>query len=111
MKGEATDHINGGFTENDGASIFFCDSRRDGKETEVFTGPGSHAPPMERGCSAKFGSHCRVVFSKEKEDGIGSDVGVENTRLDKRINQSRGNGPLSNEVGSDARQLKGIRRR
>lgn len=108
MKGEATDGINGGFTENDGTSIFFCDSRRDGKETEVFAGSGSHAPPMDRGCSAKFASHCRSVISKKKEDGIGSDVCIENTRFDERINQCRGNGALSSEVGFDSPELNRI---
>ena len=111
MKSKATDRINGRFTKDDGASIFSCDLRWDGEVSQVFAGSRSHAPPVDRGCSAKFGSHCHGVFSKEKEEGIGSGVGVENTRFDERINPCRSNGALSNEVGFDTPELNRIRRR
>ena len=96
---QATDGVDGRFTEND---IAFTDWRRvglllkllkDREVTGVFAGAASHASPGDGAGSAQLGAHrhCAGFAFKVKvhKDGIGSRVGINDARFHEPVYQFR----------------------
>jgi len=80
MEGKAADGVNGRLAQDDGRDR----SGGNGEVAPVLLGAWGHAPPGLMICSAEFGADRDVFLSQEKEDGIGSVIGIEAAVIDKR---------------------------
>ena len=58
--------------------------------------------PGTMGGPSQFGADGLIFFSKEQKNGIGLGVGVESTRLDEGIDQSRRKGTFPDQILPDA---------
>ncbi len=104
---EATDGVDGRFTEDD----LVTRSGGDGEKAEIFAGARGHATPEARTGSTQLGADGKVIFSQEEENRVGPVVGVESGGLDQALDQGGGQSALSSEIVSDAREAVGIGRR
>ena len=81
MKFKAADCIDSGFAQNDG----FCVGSGKREVAEVFLGTRRHATPAGSCYAAKFGAHGFIFFSKQKENGIASVVGIKPVGFDQAL--------------------------
>jgi hypothetical protein len=72
VKGEATDGIDGGLTEDDPCER----GQRNGEEAKVLLRAGSQATPPTISGGPQFSAHRVVLLSKQHKDGIDFGVGV-----------------------------------
>ena len=82
MEGEAADGVDGRLTQNDGRQ----GGGGNGEEAQVLLGTGGHSAPTVVSGPAEFGADRSVILSQQKEDGIGSGIGVEASSLNERVN-------------------------
>jgi len=107
MEQPATDGINGGFAQDHPGRV----RGLNGKVAEIFLRSGRHAAPTLRSGAAQFGAHRCILFSKQKEDGIATAIGIEFSGFHEGVRHRGGDRTVMNQVLLHRGKLAPVRRR
>jgi len=105
MEGKATDGVDRRFAKDHWGSVLGGHS----ETTQVFAGAGGQAAPSPWGGAAKFSADRSLLFGAQKEDGVGSVIGIKAAGVDERGYHAGGQAPLNDQVIAHTCQLAGVR--